>query len=61
MRDLNSLLPISLRKDWVLREAYTINERGQIVGKGSFRGRAHLFLLSPLPDSGKSSRKPDKR
>ena len=43
--DLNSLIP----KDsgWELNEAYAINENGQIVGDGTYRGQTRAFRLDP--------------
>lgn len=48
MYDLNSLIP----KDsgWVLTEAISINDKGQIVGYGTYQGQGQAFLLS-LEDS----------
>lgn len=34
---------------WVLRRAHAINDVGQIVGYGFYRGRTRAFLLNPLP------------
>lgn len=48
LHDLNDLLPAA--NGWSLREAYRINDRGQIVGKGMLKGHAHLFLLTPIPN-----------
>jgi probable HAF family extracellular repeat protein len=45
MVDLNTLIP--QKSGWVLRVAYAINDRGQIVGKGSFQGKYRAFLLTP--------------
>ncbi len=45
MHDLNRLIPV--RSDWVLRRAYDINDRGQIVGYGLYKGKDRAFLLSP--------------
>jgi len=33
---------------WHLIEATDINDRGQIVGYGKFRGKIHIFLLNPI-------------
>jgi probable HAF family extracellular repeat protein len=46
MIDLNSLLPAE--SGWTLEFAYAINDRGEIVGEGSFEGRERGFLLDPL-------------
>ncbi|MBV9296359.1 MAG: hypothetical protein JO145_12375 [Acidobacteriaceae bacterium] len=40
--DLNSLLPAS--SPWVLNVASAINNRGEIVGYGTFNGENHAFL-----------------
>ena len=33
---------------WMLEEARGINEAGQIVGRGTYHGKEHAFLLTPL-------------
>ena len=43
MQDLNDLIPSG--SGWVLEEARAINDRGQIVGFGTFQGRTRAFLL----------------
>ena len=43
--DLNTLLPP--RSGWVLKDATGISRNGQIVGMGTFHGKAHAFLLTP--------------
>jgi hypothetical protein len=43
--DLNRSIPA--RSGWVLTEATAINDAGQIVGYGAFRGPNHGFLLTP--------------
>ena len=45
MYDLNTLLPPKSR--WVLREARSINNKGQIVGTGTLHGKERSFLLTP--------------
>jgi len=45
MQDLNSLIPAD--SGWVLNTARAINDKGQIVGRGSFNGQTRAFLLSP--------------
>jgi len=45
MKNLNSL--IDPNSGWVLQSARAINEKGQIVGKGSFNGQTRAFLLKP--------------
>jgi prepilin-type N-terminal cleavage/methylation domain-containing protein len=44
-QDLNNLIPAS--SGWVLKEAYGINDNGQIVGDGTFNGATTAFLLTP--------------
>ena len=44
--DLNAFIPAT--SGWILEEARGINEVGQIVGHGTFRGKKHAFLLTPL-------------
>lgn len=46
MQDLNDLIPAS--SGWVLTEARSINESGQIVGNGIVKGQEHGFLLTPV-------------
>jgi probable HAF family extracellular repeat protein len=43
--DLNAFLPKG--SGWTLTEAKSINDKGQIVGTGRYRGRERAFLLSP--------------
>jgi probable HAF family extracellular repeat protein len=45
MRNLNSLIPQN--SGWVLQEARSINNNGQIVGKGLINNQTHAFLLAP--------------
>jgi len=45
MQDLNTLIPAD--SGWVLRSARGINNRGQIVGTGTFNGQTRAFLLAP--------------
>ena len=47
--DLNTLIPANA--GWVLEDARAINEHGQIVGRGTYRGAEHAFLLTPLAGS----------
>lgn len=49
MQDLNNLIPND--SGWVLLYAYSINNRGQITGYGSFNGANHAFLLTPKDSS----------
>ncbi len=51
MYDLNDL--ISPASGWVLAEAWSINDSGQIVGYGYYNGdtyHAMAFLLTPVPE-----------
>ncbi len=43
--DLNDLIPAD--SGWLLRSAEGINDRGQIVGFGTFEGQTRAFLLTP--------------
>lgn len=43
--DLNAFLPS--RSGWHLERAQGINDRGQIVGSGTYKGKPHGFLLTP--------------
>ena len=43
--DLNSLLPAD--SGWELEDAYKINDKGWIIGSGSFHGEMRGFLLLP--------------
>lgn len=45
MKNLNSL--IDPTSGWTLQSARAINDKGQIVGKGSFNGATRAFLLKP--------------
>ncbi|MCC6192346.1 MAG: DUF3466 family protein, partial [Anaerolineales bacterium] len=45
IKDLNNLIPAN--SGWVLQEARAINNKGQIVGKGTFNGQTRGFLLKP--------------
>ena len=47
MYDLNTLLP--KHSGWVLHDARSINNKGQIVGRGTFHGKKRSFLLTPVP------------
>jgi probable HAF family extracellular repeat protein len=46
MSDLQTL--IDPATGWLIREAYDINDSGQIVGHGVVGGRVHAFLLNPI-------------
>jgi probable HAF family extracellular repeat protein len=48
MLDLNDL--IAPNSEWVLGEAVATNNRGQIVGTGTYRGGGGVFLLTPVPE-----------
>ena len=45
MQDLNALIPAGT--GWVLTGANAINNKGRIVGRGTFHGQSHAFLLTP--------------
>jgi probable HAF family extracellular repeat protein len=45
MRDLNGLIPAG--SGWVLQEATSINDKGQIVGNGFHNGSPRAFRLDP--------------
>jgi len=47
--DLNAL--VAVNSGWVLEDARSINDAGQIVGRGAYRGKEHAFLLTPLTGS----------
>jgi probable HAF family extracellular repeat protein len=46
IKDLNNLIPPN--SGWELKEARSINDRGQIVGSGKINGHNHAFLLTPV-------------
>jgi probable HAF family extracellular repeat protein len=46
MTDLNSLIPAG--SGWLLQQAVSINDVGQIVGTGQIDGATHSFLLTPF-------------
>lgn len=46
MRDLNGLLVAG--SGWILTDAHAINDHGQITGVGTFAGKMHAFLLTPV-------------
>lgn len=45
IKDLNPLIPA--KSGWVLLEADSIDNAGQIVGTGMHKGQEHAFLLTP--------------
>jgi probable HAF family extracellular repeat protein len=45
MKDLNKLIPAG--SGWVLLDANSINDAGQIVGTGLHQGKEHAYLLTP--------------
>jgi probable HAF family extracellular repeat protein len=45
LADLNQRIPAD--SGWVLTSAEGINDRGQIVGFGTFQGQTRAFLLTP--------------
>lgn len=44
--NLNDLIPAN--SGWVLTQAYGINDKGQIVGFGYYKGRQRGFVLTPV-------------
>jgi probable HAF family extracellular repeat protein len=46
MKDLNSLIPVG--SGWVLINANSINNVGQITGYGTKNGHNHAFMLTPV-------------
>ena len=46
MTDLNALIPA--HSGWILEEARSINDAGQIVGQGLHHGQERAFLLTPV-------------
>ena len=46
--DLNTLITVP---GWSLQQAVGINNRGEIVGTGTFNGQRHGFLLTPVERS----------
>lgn len=49
MIDLNRFLPAG--SAWQLTDAYSINDKGWIVGSGTIRNEKHAFLLKPKLDA----------
>lgn len=45
MLNLNKSIPKNAQ--WLLLTAYRINDEGEIIGRGYYKGAAHLFLLRP--------------
>lgn len=45
---LDVWMPLNEIKDWQLLEATCINDNGQIVGIGKYRGVMHFYLAEPL-------------
>jgi probable HAF family extracellular repeat protein len=43
---LNNLIPSN--SGWQLGTAVSINDRGQIVGQGEYKGKTRAFLLTPI-------------
>lgn len=48
--DLNSYIPSDL--GWILRSAEAVNERGDIVGYGTYQGQTRAFKLTAVPEPG---------
>jgi probable HAF family extracellular repeat protein/T5SS/PEP-CTERM-associated repeat protein len=49
MKNLNDLM--DPESGWVLRVAFAINNKGQIVGHGQLNGQVRGFLLTPIEDT----------
>lgn len=47
--NLNDLIPSD--SGWMLYEADSINNKGQIIGSGNYNGARHAFLLDPVSSS----------
>jgi hypothetical protein len=47
MHNLNDMIPPQPPNGWFLSEAWGINDRGQIVGRGLLNGVHHAYLLLP--------------
>lgn len=47
--DLNNLVPSS--SGWELIQASDVNNRGEVVGRGVYKGRNRPFLLRHIPDA----------
>jgi probable HAF family extracellular repeat protein len=45
IRDLNNYLPVS--SGWILKEAWDIDDSGQIIGSGVINGQTRSFLMTP--------------
>jgi len=45
--DLNTMIPAN--SGWQLTIAIAINDRGQIIGEGTFNNLPRSFLLTPVP------------
>lgn len=50
MYDLNTLISAADQAQWLLQEAFDINDAGQIVGHGYFNGVQHGFRYTPAYD-----------
>ena len=48
--DLNTL--IDPASGWYLGSAEDINDRGEIIGVGTFNGQTRTFLITPVPEPG---------
>jgi probable HAF family extracellular repeat protein len=45
--DLNTQIPAD--SGWILQVAHRINDRGQVIGRGTFQGQGCLYRLDPAP------------
>jgi probable HAF family extracellular repeat protein len=46
MRDLNGMI---VDTNWVLTSAVAVNDSGQIIGMGTYKGQTRSYLLTPTP------------
>jgi beta-lactamase regulating signal transducer with metallopeptidase domain len=51
MYDLNDLIPAN--SGWQIDQPTALNNAGQIIGHGTYKGKEHYFLLSPLAPAAK--------
>lgn len=49
--DLNSVMLPADKEQWVLGYSFDMNDRGQIVGLGTFDGQRAMYLATPVPET----------